>query len=338
MTSRTGGAERRRSGRFGRRSALAGLVGIGLIAALVQAAPAGAQEPSSRIRLGHFSPDTPEMDVYLVGFDGEETKVLEGLGYGEVSDYAPLEPGEYSFLLRPAGSPADSDPAVTASATLEDGSAYTFAAMGPTADLQQALVTDDLTPPPAGEAKVRLIQASSSADTVDVRVVDGPTLAEGAEFASTTDYAPVGAGSYTVEVTATGAEGTVSRSLDLEAGTVSSLVVLEGTDGAAYDLTRVVDATGVDSSASGGELGINAATPLGGVGPGGGGTAGAGSSSDGGLLGAPLVTGLAVAAAAAVALGGTRLARAHAGGPGGKHFAADADRDRDELVAGRRSA
>lgn len=312
---RTGGAHRRRRSGLG---LIGGVIAVVVAAVLSPASPAGAQEPSSRIRLGHFSPDTPEMDVYLVGLDGDESRVLQGLGYGEVSDYAPLDPGEYTFLLRPAGSPAESDPAVTATATLEEGSAYTFAAMGPSADLQQALVTDDLAPPPAGQAKVRLIQASSTADTVDVRAADGPVLAEGAGFASTTDYAPVDAGSWTVEVTATGDGGPVTRTLDLEAGTVNSLVVLEGTDGQPFELTRVVDATGVDASASGGELGITQATPLGGVATGGGGTAdgiaaGAGDRDGGTAWTSPLAIGLAVALAAAVALGRRRS--------GGKHFA-----------------
>ena len=137
--------------------------------ALAPSGSAGAAAGGANIRLAHLSPDTPEMDVYVVGFDGSESKALEGLGYGEVSDYAPLDAGEYTFLLRPAGAPADSDPAVTASATLDSGDAYTFAAMGPNADLQQALLTDDLAAPPGGQAKVRLIQASSTAAEVPSR-------------------------------------------------------------------------------------------------------------------------------------------------------------------------
>jgi len=267
------------------------------------AAPATAQAATAHIRLAHFSPDTPEMDVYLVGFDGEEQRVLEGLGYGEVSDYAELEPGSYSFLLRPMGAPADSDPAVTASADLEAGAAYTFAAMGPHDQLQKALLTDDLAPPPAGQARVRLIQASSTAGEVDVIAADGPVLAEDRPFASATEYAAVAAGQWTVQVTTSGA-GDFVRQLDLEAGTVNTLVVLEGTGGGP-ELTRVVDATGVDVS-SGGPLGASAAMPLGGVATGAGGAAdlvidGSGDAGDGpaaiDLPAVLLAVGLAVGAA-----------------------------------------
>jgi hypothetical protein len=216
--------------------------------------------------------------------------------------------------------------------------------MGPNADLQQALLTDDLSAPPAGQAKVRLIQASSSAGSVTVTAQDGPTLAEAVPFADTTGYAAVESGQWTVTVTSDGGES-VTRLLTLDPGTVNSLVVLEGTNGEPFDITRVVDGTGVDASgAPAGDLGQTQAAPLGGVATGAGGTA-AVTDDDGGLN--PVAIGVLVGVAGAVAFGGTALRRAHAtaGAPvpptpgasgrrDGRHFAR---RDDDEL-AGRRSA
>lgn len=299
------GRHRRRPGSRRRpRLLVAALVGTALLIAVGGfGSPAGARADGARIRLGHFSPDTPEMDVYVTGFDGSETKVLEGLGYGQVSDYAPLEAGNYTFLLRPAGADPESDPAVTASADLEDGKAYTFAAMGPHAELQKALLTDDLAPPPAGQAKVRLIQASSSAGEVDVTAVDGPVLADGTEFATATAYAPVPAGSWKVDLS-TSAGSSVERQLALDPGTVNTLIVLEGSGGQAADLTRVVDATGVDASSEG-PLGLTDAVPLGGVATGGGGTAAGADGSNG--LGVPVVLGAGLALLVALGFGGRKV-------------------------------
>jgi hypothetical protein len=287
----------------------AALVGIALLALLTGgSSPADAKVGGAKIRLGHFSPDTPEMDVYVTGFDGKETKVLEGLGYGMVSDYAPLEPGNYTFLLRPAGADPKSTPAVTASADLKDGKAYTFAAMGPHADLKKALLTDDLASPPAGEAKVRLIQASSTAGSVNVSATNGPVLAKDTAFATATGYAAVPAGDWKVQLSSTGGSSALTRKLDLQPGTVNTLVVLEGSGGNATELTRVVDATGVDVS-SNGPLGLTSATPLGGVATGGGGTA-AGSGSDGGNgLGAPVMLGAGLALLVALGFGGRKALR-----------------------------
>jgi hypothetical protein len=238
-----------------RRRLVAGLATT-LLLPLIGPAHAGATQTTSRIRLAHFSPDAPGMDVYLVGFDGDEQRVLNGLGFGEVSDYTPLAAGNYTFLLRRAGSPPDSDPWVTASANLDDGGAYTFAAMGPRSDVKRVLVSDDLAPPPAGQAKVRLIQASSSAGEVDVYDSDGWVLAEAAAFGSTTGYAAIPAGPRSIEVEAVGG-ARVEGEVNFEAGTVNSLVVVEGSGGQPFALTSVVDATGVDVSATG-PLGVTA--------------------------------------------------------------------------------
>jgi hypothetical protein len=284
------------------------VVGALLVAVGGLGSPAGAKATSAKIRLGHFSPDTPEMDVYVTGFDGSETKVLEGLGYGQVSDYAALEAGNYTFLLRPAGAAADSTPAVTASAELEDGKAYTFAAMGPHADLQKALLTDDLAAPPAGQAKVRLIQASSTAGSVDVSAADGPVLAQDTAFATATGYAPVPAGDWRVNLTTSASSSQLQRELDLAPGTVNTLIVLEGTGGQAADLTRVVDATGVDAS-SDGPLGLTDATPLGGVATGGGGMADGSASGGSNGLGAPIMLGTGLALLVALGFGGRKALR-----------------------------
>ena len=324
-------AERRRR----RRLVAAGLAATTLYAVVGQV-PAGAAQTNSRIRLAHLSPDAPVMDVYLVGFDGEEELVLDGLGFGEVSGYTALEAGNYSFLLRRANGPADADPWVTASADLEEGSAYTFAAMGPRTDVKQVLVTDDLAPPPAGQAKVRLIQASSAAGEVDVSTGNGAVLAENTAFGTTTDYAAVAAGPQSVEVVAADG-GRVARDVELQPGTVNSLVVLESTAGQPFELTSVVDATGMDVSAEA-PLGATGA-PVGGIATGGGGTASqTGDPGDGGL-GVPVLTGVALAFAA-VGMGCIRLARtgglALARRRAGRHFADD--RGPAMLTPGRRSA
>jgi hypothetical protein len=311
-----------------RRRLVAGLATT-LLLPLIGPAHAGATQTTSRIRLAHFSPDAPGMDVYLVGFDGDEQRVLNGLGFGEVSDYTPLAAGNYTFLLRRAGSPPDSDPWVTASANLDEGGAYTFAAMGPRSDVKRVLVSDDLAPPPAGQAKVRLIQASSSAGEVDVYDSDGWVLAEAAAFGSTTGYAAIPAGPRSIEVEAVGG-ARVEGEVNFEAGTVNSLVVVEGRGGQPFALTSVVDATGVDVSATG-PLGVTRAAPVGGIATGGGGTAdGPGDGGDG--LGAPALAGIGLAVLAVAAAAGSRLTRIGARTSSaqrrtGRHFTDDPQRN-----------
>ncbi len=262
-----------------RLSLVLSVLAVALLALAAQplfALPVDASQPAdARLRMGHFSPDTPPVDVYVRAFDGAEQLVLEGLAYGQVSEYLPLPPGVFTFTLRPAGAAADTPGVLNRSAEVVAGGAYTLAAFGPSASVQTSLVADDLTAPPAGQAKVRLIQAAVSAPAVDVRVVDGPSLADDAPFASTSAYTPVPAGPARVEVAAAEPDAApVVESLDVAAGTVSSLVVLDGVAGADLRIMSVDDATGVDVSATAAvAAAAPAAVPQGGIAAGAGGLA-----------------------------------------------------------------
>ena len=231
------------------------------------AVPASAQTPTARVRMAHFSPDAPQTDVYITGFDGSQHLVLPGLGYGQVSEYLPLEAGDYTFSMRPAGASIDTTAVVTSSAHIEADAAYTFEALGQLSSISSTVLDDDLSSPPAGQASVRVIQAASSSPHVDVNLQTGPVLATQAAFASATGYAAVPAGSVNVELSAAVHAAPTVEKLDLAPGTVNSLVVLDGTAGHPLRLVKVVDATGMGAAGSGQAL------PTGGIQTGGGGTA-----------------------------------------------------------------
>lgn len=271
---------------------------LALLAALITlaAAPADARAASGvAIRVAHFSVDTPAMDVYATGFDGKETLVLPKLGFGEVSEYLPLDAGNYAFSMRPAGSSATRDAVLRVSAELDDGTSYTFAAFGHQAELATDLLTDDLSAPPAGRARVRLIQAAADVGAVDV-ATDGPVSATGAALGTVGDYVSVPAGSWEVSVKGEAGDPLVER-LDLEAGTVSSLVVLDEPSTEGLQLVQVTDAAGADV----GDTGVATQTgmPAGGVDTGGG-AAAAERTGPSGHSGVPLRELVSISAAGLV--------------------------------------
>ena len=237
--------------------------GAALVAlAATVAAPAGAQAATARVRMAHFSPDAPPTDVYITGFDGSQHLVLPGLGYGQVSEYLPLDAGDYTFSMRPAGASIDTPAVVTSSAHIEADAAYTFEALGVLSSISSTVLDDDLTTPPPGQASVRVIQAATTIPHVDVNVDSGQVLANQASFPSATGYAAVPAGTINVELSAATHQAPTVEQLDLAPGTVNSLVVLDGTAGHPLRLVKVVDATGSSQ-----------ALPTGGIQTGGGGTA-----------------------------------------------------------------
>ena len=237
----------------------AGLV-LALCAASLLALPvaAGAQGEPAQVRVAHFSPDAPAVDVYV-----NDDKVLSGVEYKTVSKYLELPAGSYDLAVRPAGAAASSDAVIEATAEVKAGNAYTVAAVGALADIEGKILSDDLSAPASGKAKVRVIHAAPEVPAVDVAVEGGPTLFEGAEFPSATDYAEVDAGTYPVQVkAASGGDVLLEASLPVKAGTIYSVAAVGGA-GKDAELLSIVDATGMAQMPGGG-----VATGAGGTAPG----------------------------------------------------------------------
>src|SRR5215469_16443886 len=83
------------------------------VASAAPAAPAKAKV--GWIRLAHFSPNTPAVDVYLYSFGNPSAKiVLHHVGYGVVSTYEPIAAGDYTVAMRAAGAAATTKPVLSA--------------------------------------------------------------------------------------------------------------------------------------------------------------------------------------------------------------------------------
>jgi Domain of unknown function (DUF4397) len=238
------------------------------------------------IRLAHLSPNTPAVDVYLYSFDNSKAMiVLHHVAYGTVSPYESVQAGDYSVAMRAAGASATSQPVLSTSVTIAAGHAYTVAGMGPESGLRLQVLDDKLTTAP-GQAEVRVIQASLKQQ--EVKVTLGSTVLAGSlKFASVSDYQAVTPGTQTVTVSAGGADA--NSSVTLAAGTVHTLVVLDGASG--LEVVSLEDASG------------SGKPPLGGVQTGFGGTAPHGPGS-------PVPWLVAIGAGSLLALtGGLRLRR-----------------------------
>jgi len=253
--------------RFRRAAALTGLLMLasGLLAAAAPAAvaAAGTAAKSSQagwIRLTHLSPNTPPVDVYLYSFGGQKAMiVLRHVAYGTVSPYEKLASGEYTVAMRGAGAGANSPPVLSANVRVAPGAAYTVAGLGPAKGLRLAVLRDQLTTP-RGKSLVRVIQASLHDHTVTV-TAGRQVLARQLAFGDVTGYGPARPGDWMVHVS--GAAGMASQSVRLSAGTIHTLVVLDGTSGGLM-LDNLRDAAGSAIPPQGGAatgLGCTARAP-----------------------------------------------------------------------------
>ncbi|MBV9094276.1 MAG: DUF4397 domain-containing protein [Streptosporangiaceae bacterium] len=229
---------------------------LGVPATAAAAAPAAASG-TGWIRLAHLSPNTPAVDVYLYSFGNPTAQiVLHHVAYGTVSPYEPVAAGDYSVAMRPAGASAASAPVLSTGVMIMAGHAYTVAGVGPASGLRLQVMDDELSTPP-GQALVRVIQASLKQHVVTV-TFGGKVLADHLAFATVSPYQAVSPG--TGRVTATGGGTDAAASVTLGAGTVHTLVILDGASG--LQVVSLEDAAGSGQTPAGA-----AATGLGGTAP-----------------------------------------------------------------------
>jgi len=263
-------------------AALALLLGIPAAAAHADSATSG----TGWIRLAHLSPNTPAVDVYLYSFGNSDAQiVLHHVAYGTVSPYEAVQAGDYSVAMRASGASATSQPVLSTSVTIKADHAYTVAGMGPASGLRLQVMDDQLTTP-SGKALVRVIQASLKEQTVKV-TCGGQTIVPKAAFASVSSYQAIPSGTWTMA--AIGSGGTATDRWNFAAGTVHTLVAVDGANG--LELINLEDAAGAGKP------------PLGSASTGFGGTAGHGPGS-------PLPWAALIGAGTLLALtGGLRLRR-----------------------------
>jgi hypothetical protein len=236
------------------------------------------------LRLAHLSPDTPAVDVYVDSVsDPDAGVVLEGVGYGVVSDYQAVPPGSYTVAMRTAGAAADTPAVLSTTVQVDAGSARTVAGVGYFADLGLEVLEDDLTLPAPGSARVRVVAAAAGAGALDVSLADGPPLASALAFASASDYVEVPGGAATLRVTPEGGQAT-DLPLEVAAGSVHTVLVLDRSGGG-LTVQPLLDAASMG------------AVPVGGV------ATGAGGLSGGSGHHVPLGVGIALLAAACLLVG-----------------------------------
>jgi len=280
------------------------LVGLFAAAALALGAlafttPASAASGYGWLRLAHLSPNAPAVDVYLYSFhDSNAMVVLHHVAYGTISGYEKVPSGEYTVAMRGAGASSSSPPVLSTSVDVQAGDAYTVAGMGPASGLRLQVLRDRLTTP-AGDALVRIIQASLNQHRVTV-TAGHQVLVSKLAFASVTSYQVVSPGTWVVR--AAGESQHTSAVITLAPGTIHTIVVLD--DPGHLRLDDLVDAVG------------SQVLPTGAPATGFGGTAPHPASS-------PLPWLLLIAAGLVLTLGGTWWARrprgAHAVGRGRPH-------------------
>ena len=174
--------------------------------------------PQAQLRVLHASPDAPNVDVYIDG-----SKVLANVAYPTLSQYLSLPVGQHRIQVNAAGTTTT---VIDVSPTLAANSDYTAIAAGFLANIEALLATDETSPAPNGQARLRVIHASPDAGPVDI-LVNGQVVLSNVAFGTISRYLTVPAGTYMVQVNAAGTTTTaISGSVTLAAqGNYSAVAI-----------------------------------------------------------------------------------------------------------------
>jgi hypothetical protein len=230
-----------------------------LLPLLALPATAAAQDKGALVRVVHLSADAPEVDLYVDG-----TRTVAGVPFRTASKYRSLPAGAHTLAVRPAGSSPTSTPTASVRTSVRAGDPYTAVLLGPMAQLKAVVVEDDFAAPPAGRAKLRVIDAAPQSPPLDIAVAGGPVLFRDVRFGEVTPFVTVAAGSFGMEVRAAGTSRVLftQGAARMPAGMIVTLAGTISADGQIETLP-ILDAAGAGSPPRGG-----VATGAGGSAPG----------------------------------------------------------------------
>lgn len=172
---------------------------------------------AANVTVVHGVPDLT-VDVYVNG-----EIALESFEFGTVTDPIELPAGDYEIEIRAAGEPADSEPALSGSATVaEDTNASIVAHLDADGNPILSVFANDVSPIAAGESRVT-VRHTAAAPAVDVLANDSVLIADLANPDEAS--ADVAAGTYTVAVAAAGTTDPVLGPTDLTLTAGTSTII-----------------------------------------------------------------------------------------------------------------
>ena len=179
------------------------------------------------VRVGHFSADAPNVDVYANG-----NAILTDVAFGTLSDYLYVPAGTYRVQVVPTGASLDEGPVViNAELTFDGGTLTTVAATNDLANITPVVLQDKRVAPSADGAKVRVVHLSANAPTVDI-APDGTgkngAIVKGLKFGKAKGYLDVPAGALDLEIRPAGKKAAAFDipELDLESGKAYSAIAI----------------------------------------------------------------------------------------------------------------
>ncbi len=220
------------------------LIGSAAALAAVMAIPAFAAadgHENAKVRVGHFSPDAPAVDVYA----GDDA-ILTDVSFGEISEYLEVPGGTYSIAVVAAGAdPADGAVIGPVDLDFAAGTMTTVAATNVLESIEAQVLADEPNPQD-GIAQVRVVHFSADAPAVDIALDEGDVVVENLAYPDATEaYLDLPEGEYDLEIRPTGTTDVAFDidPLDLPGGTSFTVFAIGSLADGSFTVLPAVDAS-----------------------------------------------------------------------------------------------
>ena len=169
----------------------------------------------TNILVVHASPDAPGVDL-LIDDLVVNTAPLE---YPDNTGYLPILAGTRNIKVNASGTTLT---VIDATVSLMADASYSIFAIDELSSIEPLVLVDDLSAPAAGTAHVRFLHLSPDAPAVDITLTDGTVVFGNKSFRDYTEFTPLTAGSYDLQVRLAGTTTVVLDlpGIALEAGTI----------------------------------------------------------------------------------------------------------------------
>ncbi len=191
------------------------------------------------VNVVHASPDAPGVDLLV-----DNLKVNSAaLTFPNATDYLPVGAGDRNVKVNVGGTATT---VIEANLNLDANAAYTVFAIDSVSSIEPLVLADNLATPAPGKAHVRFVHLSPDAPAVDITTTGGAVVFANKAFREYTDFTPLDAGSYDLQVRAAGTSTVVLNlpTLTLEAGkiyTVFAKGFLGGSGDEALDASVILN-------------------------------------------------------------------------------------------------
>lgn len=174
------------------------------------------------VRIINAGPGSASVDVYVNGASS-----ATNLAFGTATDFFIVPSGDSTKIQVTAAGGSLDKALIDDTVTIDQGQAYQYIVTGNPDDLKLNESRLDLTPVANGQSRVRLVNASPDAGSVDLKIKDGDTLFSGVEFRDVTDYRVIDAGSTILDAVKNGESQVLSEgTVDLKEANVYDIILI----------------------------------------------------------------------------------------------------------------